>query len=280
MLACFRRTLCEPMFRPVCIFCIFLLLLIHYQLFNIFPKPSISKIFNSNKIEWYRMGTTRSDVLLVLFGCNSFNIDSILEDPNFPCSVLLMKCDPQLGSFDCKDESLYYLRYFLDIYDNPPNVTAIIMAHAHETSYHYLIPLHIRIKEILSFPNYLQNNSYGGIYCKYNREFTLEYQVRSLVIQKWLWNYVFVGTSLEKWPKEWEYPCCGTFFFHPEVLRKKPKWEYELIIENLVSLSHHVPLTHNYRHCGRIMEAAWDLLLSGKPAAIPPDCNLEKIYLP
>lgn len=289
--------------RKKCVtFLVCIAFLVGFSMINILPPdPQVLKdmkvTYDDLWNNWYHVGKTRPDVLLVLFGCGNFDVSPIMYDSDFPCSVILHKCVPDIQSLDCRDESLYYLEFFIRLYPivekNPNKYTAIIMAHAHEIAWHHTAvyteddeaaPIELprtslskRIKELLSIPNYFESNPFGGLFCHYNTRDAVISPIASEGLAHTFFNMVFEGTETikqrtEVWPP-YPYPCCGTFFFHPKNLLMRPITEYSLIQQGLVNLAHQVRPTHYLRGCGRVLESSWQILLSAPQPAVPPDCK-------
>lgn len=136
----------------------------------------------------------------------------------------------------------------------------------------------------------LDRHAYGGLTCQnWNDHFppTRWPQARAYPFRT-LWNDAFVGmcihyrsaqlillgTTLEdRFPQRWLYPCCGTFFFHASLLKRRAQDEYYRIRENLLAWTKRDPRVHKDRICGRVIEGAWHVLLTGNDTVpIPRWC--------
>ena len=231
--------------------------------------------------------------LLLLVGCKD-QLKSINVDPLFyqninsqrTLNLTLLKCKEEYAHIDSLDESVYYLEYIYENYDElPKDYDIVIFAHAHEVSKHYRTPLHRQVQLLTQVPRrYLQSNhrQMGELSCdsRYNHIFAptrwKPYKNLNMSDQVF-WDHIFANTSLSgQFPDRFSNPCCGTFYLSTAAIQNRQRQEYRQIVQNIFKFNRQFPYAHQSRITGRLLESAWSSIFVNQPViSTNPWCDNE-----
>ena len=217
---------------------------------------------------------------LISMGCGEqlnrhFNLNSYTNHFPFDNAVLL-KCDPELKDFDAKDESTYYLKWIIDNYDrlrSQKSKTFLLFVHAHEHAWHYQ-SLHKMLRTFFENKSWKTAN-YGALTCRINAipAATPGALSKIGINGTTIWNHIYQNTSLHgQYREKTRYPCCGTFFMNKDFLFTRSKDEYRQIRQNIFNFNKDVPVAHQHRVTGRVLEGSWHVLFTDQ-WLIADTCN-------
>ena len=168
---------------------------------------------------------------------------------NFPTTV-----------YHCNEENNFCLEampmldFLYDWYDKMEEEIVIFM-HPHISSWHQS-NITMSVEELIN-TDYFWSVNYGGF-----RETTWKACCDNMQYAEFM-MHAFNGTSM---PRVWErwgvYPCCSTFFVRWSSVKRRKRWEYKLIKENIINFMKQI--TDHSWHCSRAMEYIWHQLLGGE----------------
>jgi hypothetical protein len=139
------------------------------------------------------------------------------------------------------------LRYIIDNYGSI-DADKLIFIHAHEVSYHYSrMTIWDHISKLAN-SSYFWTHNFGSVV----NFLTLPTRFESRNGGQWAYidnittwvnmadvvDYLFAGTSMAAYPRDyWEVCCCSTFFVDTNTLWQRPKSDYKRLLKNVNRLA-------------------------------------------
>lgn len=173
-------------------------------------------------------------------------------------------------------ESMAYLSYVIDQYDNLP--ATLVFLHSHRagflTAWHTDTPLHDNVDALRNLKlSYVQENGYVNLRCNWNPGCEEAHRFNKHITPE-VWHDVFAGTSTfrpsisntsapqdtqTKAPAQVGAACCAQFAVSRDRVRQRPLSDYEQFRQWIISTE------KNDAQSGRVMEFLWHVIFGMDP---------------